>query len=78
MDLPEVALTGSDVIGPEVCSAHARNCIPRFFLTIVVQNVPLRMPDMTTGSYRKSHDPEGGSLTGSCTISVLLGPFHRK
>jgi hypothetical protein len=36
------------------------------------------MTDMTTGSYRRSHDPEGGSLTVSCTISVLLGPFHRK
>ena len=50
-------VTESDVTGsgldrnevtslPEVCTAHARKCIPAFFLTIVVvQNVALLMTE---------------------------------
>jgi hypothetical protein len=55
---PEAALTVTDVTGSghdrkwRHGSDHVRmrNRFPRFFLTIVVQNVPLRMTDMATGS----------------------------
>ena len=49
MTSPEEALTGSDVSHGSVL--RTRQGFPRFFLTIVVvQNVPLRMTDMATGS----------------------------
>ena len=86
-----MALTGSAVTGGDVSNMTGSMFSPcpeglsrAFFLTIVVQNVPLRMTDMATGSYRRSRDPGGGSLErgvrmrNNCAISVLLGPFHRK
>jgi hypothetical protein len=35
------------------------NCFPRFVLTIIVQNVPLRMTDMATGN---DVTPKGGEV----------------
>ena len=76
MTSPEMAVTGT---GSH--RVHMYNCFPRFVLTIVVQNVPLRMTDMATGN---DVTPKGGSLgrvrayaTRSCAISALVGPFHR-
>jgi hypothetical protein len=49
---PEMAVTGTG-------SHRVRmyNCFPRFVLTIVVQNVLLRMTDMATGN---DVTPKGG------------------
>jgi len=68
-----------------------RKRFSRFFLTIVVvQNVPLRMigSSMATGCdvIKRHVTPKrfrwkGGvraCATGSCAISALVGPFHRK
>jgi hypothetical protein len=53
--------TGSHVTGSDGVRMHNR--FPRFFLTIVVQNVPLRMIDMATGSdVIKRHVNLRGSL----------------
>ena len=56
MTSAEVALTGSDRV-------RMHNRFPRFFLTIVVQNVPLHMTDMVTGC---DVIPKGFPLEG-CT-----------
>ena len=76
----KTALIGSDVT--EECSAHARNFPAFFFLTIVVvQNVPLCMTDMVTGSDVIKHHVTWTKVitcactTGSCAISALLGLF---
>ena len=52
MTSPEVAVTGSHRV-------RMHNCFPRFVLTIVVQNVPLRMTDMATGN---DVTPKGGEV----------------
>jgi hypothetical protein len=78
-------VTGNDMTGNDVNHMtgsdrmHMRNRFPRFVLTIVVQNVPLRMTDMATGC----DGPKGalgrvGCASGSCAQSALVGPFHRK
>jgi hypothetical protein len=64
---PEATSTGNDVTwsGPDRKWRHGsdrvrmRNRFPHFFLTIVVvQNVPLHITIMATGSNRKSRDPK--------------------
>jgi hypothetical protein len=60
MTSAEVALTGSDRV-------RMHNRFPRFFLTIVVQNVPLHMTDMVTGC---DVIPKGFPLEG-CTYGKL-------
>jgi hypothetical protein len=52
MTSPDETLTGSDHV-------RMRYRFPRFFLTIVVQNVPLRMTDMATGC----EHPKGTNVT---------------
>jgi hypothetical protein len=55
---PEAALTGNDVShGSD--RVRMRNQFPHFFLTIVVQNVSLRMTDMATRCDRRSRTPKG-------------------
>ena len=53
----------------EVCSAHARKCIPAFTI-VVVQNVPLLMTEsiMTTG-----YDVTVSDVRGSDVISPTVG-----
>ena len=56
---------------PEVCPAHARKCIPAFFLTIVVvQNVPLLM---TESSMATGCDVTESDVTGSDVIKSKVG-----
>ena len=60
MTSPDETLTGSDVTGPDRSDhVRMRYRFPRFFLTIVVQNVPLRMTDMATGC----EHPKGTNVT---------------
>ena len=69
--------------------SHAFFGFPHFFLTIVVvQNVPLRTTgsSMATGCDVSHVTPRGfhwedgvrACAIGSCEISALVGPFHRK
>jgi hypothetical protein len=54
------------------------SAFPRFFLTIVVVQVPW-LPEVTKGHVIPSGFPwMCECATGSCAISALVGPFHRK
>ena len=55
--MPASDVTGSDVTVSEVI-------FPRFILTILVQNVPLRMTDMATGGDVSHVTPKGVPLEG--------------
>jgi hypothetical protein len=60
---------------PEVCSAHARKCIPAFLFTIVVvQNVPLLM---TESSIAIGCDVTESDVTGSDVIRSKVGDSPR-
>ena len=67
-----------EVTSPEVCSAHARKCIPALFSNYSSSTKCVIAHDRQ--SYRKWHRRgfHWVCATGSCAISAVVGPFDQK
>jgi hypothetical protein len=79
---PEAALTGNDVSGSHKTGSdrvRIHNRFLRFFLSlVVVQMYHCAWPEVAWLPYAPWKCGVHASATGSCTISALVGPFHRK